>query len=694
MKNPSCLSPLALLLAVAACSSPSNEPDLGSTPFDGGNPGPSLDAGMPPLDGGDVDAGGTDAGPIDTGVPPRPKPPQVSRSIALSLDEQSLWVVNTESDSISEIDLGTRSLKREIALSAHPPQVDATGRYEPAIRPRALAVVDTMQKIYVAGQAANRVLVLSLPSGAVTTSIAVGAEPVSVVATKDGTSVFVVSHQSATVHKIDTRTDSVMMTADVGEHPWGASLKNDDSQLYVSHLLLNPGVTLLDAATLTVSSSVAFPKQAMDPSMNRLLPYGEARSVYAVVPRPNNGELWVAHLLLATDTVQPALDFQSTVFPTFTIISPDGSGISSRLLLRPSTVLSASGAFSDVVSGPRDIAFTNDGKLALVAMAQSEDVMVFDAEQKVEKGLVRPTPSALIEGIVVSSDSSHAYLQGRASHNVTVLAISGGSGTGVVVDGDPIECLASDPMPADMRHGMRLFYSSNSAAFPITQNFWVACASCHPEGQSDDVVWKFLEGPRDTPSNAGGPINTGFLFRQAMRNDVVDYDETIRVEQGGNYHRTSPTQLPDLQALARFVNYAIPFPQNPNRSADGVLTPSQANGKMLFEDNCANCHAGPYLTDSGFGNPTLDLNGLVRLHDIGTCVTSGPHPDQPSMDILGNPREACMFDTPTLRGIFATAPYFHDGSAVTLDEAVARIPAASSLSSSSRADLVAYLKTL
>ncbi len=82
----------------------------------------------------------------------------------------------------------------------------------------------------------------------------------------------------------------------------------------------------------------------------------------------------------------------------------------------------------------------------------------------------------------------------------------------------------------------------------------------------------------------------------------------------------------------------------------------------------------------------------MELHDIGTCVTDGGYPDQPATDILGGPRSPCEFDTPTLRGIFATAPYFHDGSSLTLDDAVARIPAAADLTDDERADLVAFLK--
>ena len=57
-------------------------------------------------------------------------------------------------------------------------------------------------------------------------------------------------------------------------------------------------------------------------------------------------------------------------------------------------------------------------------------------------------------------------------------------------------------------------------------------------------------------------------------------------------------------------------------------------------------------------------------------------------------RTACDFDTPTLRGIFATPPYFHDGSAATLADAVDRVPSSAQLSAGAKSDLVEYLQTL
>ncbi len=108
-------------------------------------------------------------------------------------------------------------------------------------------------------------------------------------------------------------------------------------------------------------------------------------------------------------------------------------------------------------------------------------------------------------------------------------------------------------------------------------------------------------------------------------------------------------------------------------------------------------------TDSGQGNPTLDLSGPILLHDVGTCVTSGPWPDVAHDDVTGAPRAACAFDTPALRGLSDSAPYLHDGSAPTLDDVIpimllATAPSCTTprtaLSPADRGALVEYLRSL
>lgn len=627
-------------------------------------------------------------------APPPLRRATISSSLALTQDDGALWVVNPDADSVSVVDPRTRSLVEEILLAPAPPAVDPlTRRFEPAVAPRALAIVGD-RKVYVAGQAASRVFVIDAVTHQVLTSIPVPAAPTGVVASPEGDAVYVVSHEAARVSRIDPATDTLAGEVAVTEHPFAASVSADGRSLYVTHLLLDPGVTVIDTEALSVRNKVPLADEPRAEPFDKRIPNGEARGAYAVVPRPGTEELWVPHLLLGVKTPQPELDFESTVFPTISTIAKGGAAAGRRLLFRP-MVPGAEGSFIDSVSGPRAVAFTPDGKLALAALAQSEDVMVFDAETGDETALVRPVPSALLEGIVIDHAGERAYVDGRNTHDVTVLAIEPSRRLGPVsVDGAPIERLGRDPMPAELRLGQRLFYSANSAAFPITRNFWVACASCHIEGGSDAVTWRFTAGPRDTPSNAGGPINTGFLMRQGLRTSVAQYDETINVEQGGHYSREEPAQRADLEALAAFVNQAIPFPPNPHRAADGALTAGQERGQATFADRCQSCHGGPFLTDSGAGNPELDLGKPVLLHDVGTCITTGTSPDRKGKDVAGNARAACDFDTPTLRGVFATAPYFHDGSARTLADVVERLSFSAALSDSEKADLVAYLETL
>jgi YVTN family beta-propeller protein len=616
----------------------------------------------------------------------------LSSTIAITSDDKTLWVVNQDADSVSVIDVATQAVT-EIALGP-PPALDTNMRYEPPIKPRALAITPDNKKVYVAGQVAGKVFVIDAATKSVTGQIPVGAEPTAVAASPDGKAVYVVSHQAAEVAKIDPTTDMVTGKVTVGEHPWGASVSWDSKKIYVSQFLLHPGLTVIDASTFRVSSTLELADQ--DPSpLGRKVPNGVARGVYAAVPQPMTGEVWMPHLLLAVKTAEPSLDFESTVFPTISRAQPDGTAETDRILFAPPTVPGAQGSFNDVVSGPRALDFTPDGQLALVLDAQSEDLLVLNGHG-FERGLVRPIPSAFTEGLVIDHAGTHAYVEGRNTHDVTVLDIDPTDEIAPVKVNGSFDRLSQDPMPAQLRQGQRLFYTANSAQFAITKNFWIACSSCHLEGRTDAVTWLFTQGPRDTPSNAGGPINTGFLLRQATRNAVQQYDNTIVVEQGGTFKRTNPSQIPQLDALAAFVNQAIPFPENPYRSPDGSLTPVQSHGKDLFDQHCATCHTGPYFTDSGAGNPTLDPTGPIMLHDIGTCVKGGTFPDQPAPDeITGTTMHtACDFDTPTLRGIFDTAPYFHDGSAETLLDVVNRLPFTVGFSDDDKNALVEYLKTL
>jgi cytochrome c peroxidase len=571
-------------------------------------------------------------------------------------------------------------------LAPTAPTVGPTGRYDPDVEPRALALDSVASTVYVTGQRSGKLYAVDVSKGAIKVAATVCSEPIGVLVSADDTDVFVACAQDDQIVELQASDLTAVATVPCPRKPWALAWAADHS-LVATHLL-GPGVSTFATAPLALEATWILVDGAPQPAPDApgsgedpMEPHGAVRGLYDAVRRPGTSELWVAHLMLGIDTPQPALDFQQTVFPSLSILDPRGDQLA-RL-----SVVAHPGdgqALGDVVSGPHAIAFSSDGALAAVADADSEDVLVVDADRRIETQLARPLPGHMPEGVVWVGDD--LYVQERNTEDIAVLHVMRTAG-GVTIEaaGLPFPSLAKDPMPAKLRLGQLLFYSANSDQYPLTQNHWVACASCHLEGRSDAVTWQFAQGPRDTPTNAGGLLDTGFLFRTADRRQVQDYWRTIDIEQGGHFNVDQSSQKPLLDALASYVNEAIPAPVPPSTDVDHAfrgqaLAALRSQGQGVFTRiGCDTCHSGPAKTDSGAGNPTLDLTGPtvspmtpggVLLHDVGTCVTTGPTTDVAHDDISGDARDACAFDTPALRGLVDSAPYLHDGSAATLDDVV------------------------
>jgi len=118
------------------------------------------------------------------------------------------------------------------------------------------------------------------------------------------------------------------------------------------------------------------------------------------------------------------------------------------------------------------------------------------------------------------------------------------------------------------------------------------------------------------------------------------------------------------KAIASFertvVSNSSPFDQWVAGKKD-ALSAEQVKGFALFIDpakgNCAACHSGPNFTDNGFHN--------LGLASFGKDTPDmGRYAQKPIASLKG------AFKTPTVREAASTAPYFHDGSAKSLDEVV------------------------
>ena len=137
------------------------------------------------------------------------------------------------------------------------------------------------------------------------------------------------------------------------------------------------------------------------------------------------------------------------------------------------------------------------------------------------------------------------------------------------------------------------------------------------------------------------------------------------------------SKLPALQAYQ--LSLAAPPP--PAGSFDVAAA---ARGKIVFQSagQCSRCHVGPTLTDAN-----------IRLHPASEVV-SEPEPNgAPSYASRSATKQ---YRTAPLAGLWQHAPYFHNGSAATLDAVVEtyNTKKALALTNAQKADLVQYLKSL
>jgi PKD repeat protein len=259
-----------------------------------------------------------------------------------------------------------------------------------------------------------------------------------------------------------------------------------------------------------------------------------------------------------------------------------------------------------------------------------------------------------------------------------------------VYDADP----AAEPFPlsvidllppggevvaAGVLHGRRVFHR---AADPrMSRDAYLSCASCHPDGESDGATWDFTdrgEGLRNTiPLRGRAGIAHGPLHWSANFDEVQDFENDIRGPMAGagflapeDWAECAATlgepkagRSEELDALAAYLDSLVTFPRSPYRTVSGDLTPEAVHGQAIFasaEAGCVACHPPPDYTDSSWV-----AEGVPLLHDVGTLTAR-------SGSRLGGPLPG--LDTPTLRGVFATAPYLHDGSAATLRDVLTRDP--------------------
>jgi hypothetical protein len=175
--------------------------------------------------------------------------------------------------------------------------------------------------------------------------------------------------------------------------------------------------------------------------------------------------------------------------------------------------------------------------------------------------------------------------------------------------------------------GRALFHASNDKRISSDGR---ACASCHPDGRDDGLVWSTPTGPRQTPMLAGRLPGTAPYGWDGAGEDVTNHlgHTLARLEGTG----LAPS---DRDALVRYATTL----EGPRVEEDPSVA-AIGRGREVFQSaGCASCHA----PESGYTDG--------KRHDVKSGATADAF---------------ASFDTPSLHFAAGTAPYFHDGRYSTL----------------------------
>ena len=160
--------------------------------------------------------------------------------------------------------------------------------------------------------------------------------------------------------------------------------------------------------------------------------------------------------------------------------------------------------------------------------------------------------------------------------------------------------------------------------------------------------------------------NVTAAWKGQMSGDPAKVSETLSNipsyrERFQQAFQEGPSEVTISRALAAFVQSIRGQNSAYDRYIAGdanALTQDQKAGHDLFlgKAGCVTCHLPPLFTDKSFHNTGIGMDK--------------PEPDLGRGAHLKDPKLNGYFKTPSLRDVAKSAPYFHDGSIATLEEAV------------------------
>ena len=252
----------------------------------------------------------------------------------------------------------------------------------------------------------------------------------------------------------------------------------------------------------------------------------------------------------------------------------------------------------------------------------------------------------------------------------------------------------------------------------LSKSGFISCNSCHnlSMGGTDNLKTSIGHNWQQGPINAPTVLNSSMNVAQFWDGRAADLKE----QAGGpiaNPGEMAFTHTLALEVLESIPAYVTEFTQvfgpdcinidqvteaiaefektlvTPNSRFDqwllgdtSAITSEELAGYQLFKNSgCVACHMGPAL-----GGTSFQKMGLVAPYETENTA-------QGLAAVTGKDADRFRFKVPTLRNVELTYPYFHDGEADTLSEAVdimGRLQLGRKFEQTDIDKIVAFLKTL
>ena len=550
---------------------------------------------------------------INVGIAPQ--------AIALAPDGR-LWVSNRDSSSISIINSNQRQVVQTLALA-------------PGSQPYGLVISAATNEAFVALEASGEVIKLNATSGTILDQLAVGSN---------------VRHLS-----ISGDGERLLATRFISPPAPG------ESGVVVDTANANGEVLVIASNNLSLENTIEL--QYSTKVDTEIQGSGLPNYLAAAAISPDGSSAWIPS---KQDNIGRGvarnglpLDFQNTV-----------RAISSKINLATQSEVYQQRVDHDNSSVASAALYHPNGVYLFVALETSREIAVLNAVDGVE--LFRIGVGMAPQGLALSADGLTLYVKEMISRQVNVIDLSSliEAGQQWAASSTKINTVSNELLADEVLQGKALFYDAKDPR--LARDAYMSCASCHQDGGHDGRVWDmtgFGEGLRNTINLLGrGGTQHGRLHWSSNFDEVQDFEQQIRNFAGGTglmseLHFNAGTRSDplgdkkagvsaDLDHLAAYVASLNIYPVSPFRNDNGTLTAAAQAGKLSFAQRCQSCHGGMSFAASADGEWQKDIGTLT--------ADSGQQSGGPLTGI----------DVPTLRDAWYTAPYLHNGSAATLEDAI------------------------